>query len=75
MAADAINRYGKTAGQELGLFAYGGSTVVTLFQRGAVEFDKDLKARSRTGVETLVHLGTSLARTAGWRESLISAEE
>lgn len=49
-------------GQELGLFAYGGSSVVTLFASGSVAFDADLHSRSLEGVETLVQLGTSLGR-------------
>lgn len=49
-------------GQELGHFAYGGSTVVTLFKAGAVRFDEDLRARSLQGVETLVKTGSSLGR-------------
>jgi phosphatidylserine decarboxylase len=47
-------------GQELGLFAYGGSSVVTLFPSGSVDFDADLSSRSLSGIETLVELGTSL---------------
>jgi phosphatidylserine decarboxylase len=47
-------------GQELGLFAYGGSSVVTLFPSGSVAFDADLVSRSLSGIETLVGLGTSL---------------
>ena len=47
-------------GQELGYFLYGGSTVITVFQRGSVRYDADLCARSRRGVETLVRVGTSL---------------
>lgn len=50
-------------GEELGYFAYGGSTVVTLFQRGRVELDGDLRARSRQGTETLVRTGASLGRS------------
>jgi phosphatidylserine decarboxylase len=49
-------------GDELGYFAYGGSTVMTLFKRGQITFDADLAKRSLEGVETLVRTGTSLGR-------------
>ncbi|KAJ3730022.1 phosphatidylserine decarboxylase-domain-containing protein [Lentinula guzmanii] len=47
-------------GEELGYFAYGGSTVVALFPKGVVEFDQDLVKNSEEPVETLVKVGSSL---------------
>ena len=47
-------------GQELGSFLYGGSTVITLFRRGAIKYDADLQHNSRQRIETLVRMGTSL---------------
>jgi phosphatidylserine decarboxylase len=47
-------------GQELGYFAYGGSSVVTLFKKGRLRFDRDLRERASQGVETLVRTGSSL---------------
>ncbi|KAJ3995608.1 phosphatidylserine decarboxylase-domain-containing protein [Lentinula boryana] len=47
-------------GEELGYFAYGGSTVVALFPKGVVEFDQDLVKNSEEPVETLVKVGASL---------------
>ncbi|KAG0203808.1 hypothetical protein BGX28_004049 [Mortierella sp. GBA30] len=44
-------------GDELGYFAYGGSTCILLFKAGAVQFDEDLVATSLKGVETLVRMG------------------
>ena len=44
-------------GDELGYFAYGGSTCILLFKAGAVRFDEDLLANSQKGVETLVQMG------------------
>ncbi|KAF8924470.1 hypothetical protein BGZ58_001763 [Dissophora ornata] len=44
-------------GEELGYFAYGGSTCILLFKAGAVQFDEDLVANSQKGVETLVQMG------------------
>ncbi|KAK3829447.1 MAG: phosphatidylserine decarboxylase-domain-containing protein, partial [Linnemannia elongata] len=44
-------------GDELGYFAYGGSTCILLFKKGAVQFDQDLIENSKKGVETLVRMG------------------
>ncbi|EIE18258.1 phosphatidylserine decarboxylase like protein [Coccomyxa subellipsoidea C-169] len=54
-----------TKGQELGYFSYGGSTVITVFQRGAIKYDADLQANSRKATETLVHMGSSLGVATG----------
>lgn len=51
-------------GQEVGYFAYGGSTVMTLFASNAVRFDDDLLTRSNSKIETLVNVGSRLARTS-----------
>ncbi|KAJ6591617.1 phosphatidylserine decarboxylase-domain-containing protein [Mycena vulgaris] len=50
-------------GDELGYFAYGGSTVVAVFPKGVIEFDADLVANSMVPVETMVKVGNSLGRT------------
>ncbi|CCL98617.1 uncharacterized protein FIBRA_00619 [Fibroporia radiculosa] len=42
-------------GQELGYFAFGGSTLVILFEKGVVEWDEDLLVNSRACLETLVY--------------------
>ncbi|KAF9138199.1 hypothetical protein BG015_002464 [Linnemannia schmuckeri] len=49
-------------GDELGYFAYGGSTCVLLFKKGAVQFDQDLIESSKNGVETLVRMGEHIGR-------------
>jgi len=41
-------------GEELGWFAYGGSTVVCVFPPGLVEFDEYLRTTSLDGIESLV---------------------
>ena len=46
--------------EELGWFAYGGSTAVTLFPQGLIEFDRDLRTNSTKEFETLVKVGDSL---------------
>lgn len=47
-------------GDELGLFKYGGSTVVVVFDGKKVKFDEDLAANSCNRVETLVQVGSRL---------------
>jgi phosphatidylserine decarboxylase len=49
---------------EIGYFAFGGSTIVLLFAKGAkVEFDQDLLDNSREQLETLVKVGESIGRS------------
>jgi len=45
---------------ELGYFAFGGSTVLLLFQPGRLVFDDDLIENSSQGLETLVRVGMSI---------------
>ena len=53
-------------GEEKGLFAFGGSCVITLFARGSVRFDDDLVSQSREQRETYARMGERLgARAAG----------
>ena len=49
-------------GQEKGYFQYGGSTLVLLFQKGALTFDDDLVRDSAEGLEVHVKAGTHLGR-------------
>jgi phosphatidylserine decarboxylase len=49
-------------GQEKGYFAYGGSTMVALFEPGALAFDDDLVADSAAGIEVRVRMGERIAR-------------
>lgn len=51
-----------TRGQELGYFAFGGSTIVVLFEKGAVEWDEDLVVNGRAALETLVRAGMGIGR-------------
>lgn len=50
-------------GDELGYFAYGGSTVAVLFEPGRVLFDEDLVLSSLDAVETLVKVGEKVGVT------------
>ena len=47
-------------GDEKGLFAFGGSCVITLFERGRIRFDADLLAQSGECVETYAKMGDRL---------------
>ncbi|RPD58078.1 hypothetical protein L226DRAFT_547010 [Lentinus tigrinus ALCF2SS1-7] len=50
-------------GDELGYFAYGGSTIVVLFPKGLIQFDDDLIKNSTAPIETLVKVGDSLGHS------------
>ena len=47
-------------GQEKGYFEFGGSTVILLFQRDKVRFDRDIVKNSRKGYETKVRMGEKI---------------
>ena len=47
-------------GEEKGLFAFGGSCVITVFQRGRIRFDADVVAQSAEHVETYAKMGDRL---------------
>lgn len=49
-------------GDEFGYFAFGGSTVLLLFEPGKIRWDDDLLANSRKPLETLVVMGTQVGR-------------
>ncbi|KAJ8088230.1 phosphatidylserine decarboxylase [Marasmius tenuissimus] len=44
-------------GEEFGYFAFGGSTIVLLFEPGAVQWDEDLLINGKASLETLVRVG------------------
>jgi phosphatidylserine decarboxylase len=47
-------------GDEKGLFAFGGSCVITLFERGRMRFDSDLLASSAEAIEVYARMGDRL---------------
>ena len=51
-------------GQEKGFFQFGGSTVVLLFEPGAIAFDSDLVADSAAGLEVHVPTGAGVGSRA-----------
>lgn len=50
-------------GSEKGYFAFGGSTVVLLFEEGKVAIDNDLIENTKKGYETTVKMGENIARS------------
>lgn len=48
--------------QEKGYFAYGGSTVILLLQKNAVEMDPDILTYSAKGIEIKVRIGERIGR-------------
>ncbi|CAF0841072.1 unnamed protein product [Rotaria sordida] len=61
-------------GDELGFFAYGGSTVVVVFKAGVVKWDDDLRHNSNNSMETLVRMGEQIGqrRTDEERQDYLS---
>ena len=51
-------------GDEKGYFAFGGSSVITLFEPGAVTLEEDLAGHSRKQTELYAKVGTRMARVA-----------
>ena len=49
-------------GDEKGLFAFGGSCVITLFRKGRITFDQDVVEQSRNFIETYVKMGDHLGK-------------
>lgn len=47
-------------GDEHGFFAFGGSTILLLFEPGRIVFDKDLIVNSEKPIETLVRMGEGI---------------
>ena len=51
-------------GAEKGLFAFGGSCVITLFQAGRIRFDEDIVAQSAECMETYARMGDRLGEAS-----------
>jgi len=50
-------------GDEVGYFAFGGSTVLLFFKKDAIVYDEDLLVNSSKPVETLVKMGHALGKS------------
>ena len=58
-----VNHHGKATvsrGQEKGYFQFGGSTVVLLLKKDAVQLDADILENSQKGIETVVKIGEKI---------------
>ena len=49
-------------GQEKGYFAFGGSTLVLLFEKGKMDFSQDLLENTKAGFETAVKMGETIGQ-------------
>ena len=49
-------------GDELGYFSFGGSCVMTLFEKGKVQLSNDLIDYSKQGMEVFAKMGQSMAK-------------
>ncbi|KAF4554881.1 Phosphatidylserine decarboxylase-like protein 3 [Elsinoe fawcettii] len=49
--------------EELGYFKFGGSTILLLFEPGAMEYDQDLIDNSNGALETLIRVGMSIGHS------------
>lgn len=53
------------AGDEKGLFEFGGSTVILVFQAGKITVDPDLVANTDKGLETFLKMGEGIGSASG----------
>jgi phosphatidylserine decarboxylase len=49
-------------GEEKGMFKFGGSCVITVFQRNRITLDADLLAQSLAGLELYAKMGDHMGR-------------
>ncbi|KAH8824331.1 phosphatidylserine decarboxylase-domain-containing protein [Flagelloscypha sp. PMI_526] len=49
-------------GDEFGYFAFGGSTIVMLLEKGVVQWDEDLLNNGKASLETLVRVGMGIGK-------------
>ncbi|KAI9454377.1 phosphatidylserine decarboxylase-domain-containing protein [Lactarius psammicola] len=59
-------------GQEFGYFAFGGSTIVCVFEKNVVEWDEDLLINGHAALETLVRVGMGIGRRCGSPAPLVN---
>ncbi|KAH9021896.1 hypothetical protein EDB85DRAFT_2152086 [Lactarius pseudohatsudake] len=59
-------------GQELGYIAFGGSTIVCVFEKNVVEWDEDLLINGHATLETLVRVGMGIGGRRGSPAPLVN---
>ena len=52
-------------GEEKGYFAFGGSSVAVLFEKGRIKFDAALLENPANGIETYARIGESMGQAIG----------
>lgn len=57
-------------GDEIGLFQFGGSSVILAFEKGRIEFDEDLLKMSEQNIMVDVKMGMSMGRAPAEVEML-----
>ena len=57
--------YAFKRGEEKGMFEFGGSTVVLIFEKDTVEFDEDIMKNTVEGFETVVKMGEKIGHKKG----------
>lgn len=55
-------------------FVAGGSTIVCVFEKNAVEWDDDLLVNGRASLETLVRVGMGIGRKRGLPDPLLNVD-
>ena len=61
-----VNYHGERAvkrGEEKGMFEFGGSTIVMLFEKDRIEIDSDILRNSANGDETIVKYGEKIGKS------------
>ena len=49
-------------GEEMGYFAFGGSTVVLLIDKNKIDIDSDILANTKNKIETYVKMGETIGK-------------
>ena len=63
MVGKICNHHGEYSfmkGEEKGMFMFGGSTIVQLFEKDRIRPDSDILRNTRDGFETVVHYGEKI---------------
>ena len=61
ITAEIGHKYAK--GEELGYFSFGGSMVITLFQKGSCTFHEQLTTQTESFTEVMLHMGDGIEKT------------
>jgi len=67
---DRVNK-----GDEMGWFAFGGSTVLLFFAKGRIQFDDDLLVNSGKPIETLVAMGNTIGRAVSAQQAPMQQQQ